>query len=156
MRSPAPFFISYAHKDSPDVERFRDVFEPLLESSSGFAFCEWMDQLILPGERWLAEIRLALDRSRFGLLLVSPRFLGSEFITQTELPVLLDKPTVVPVALHHIAFDGSMDLKGLDNRQVFRDSKGRTFDACRTMQGRRQFAAELFSQIDALLRKYPC
>jgi hypothetical protein len=156
MKLDAPFFLSYAHNDAADVERLRFVLAPLLKSSSEFAFGEWIDQQILPGEHWREEIHKALDGSRFGMLMVSPEFLASTFITQNELPPLLLKAKVVPVALHRIAFDGTMDLKGLESRQVFRDSKGRTFDACRTMQGRRQFAGELFTKIVALLRKYPC
>jgi len=154
MKQSAPYFLSYAHRDAKDVERFRDLLEPLLKTSTDFAFGEWMDHVILPGEHWRKEIDHALEHSRFGLLLVSPEFLASKFITETELPVLLAKPMVVPVELHRIAFDGSMDLKGLEDRQVFRDSKGRCFDACRAMPDRRDFARELFSKIVALLRKY--
>jgi len=154
MKQPVPFFLSYARHDSADVERFRDVLQPLLKSSSEFAFGEWIDQQILPGEHWRAEIEKALEHSRFGLLLVSPEFFASGFITQNELPMLLSKPMVVPVALQRIVFDGTMDLKGLEHRQVFRNSKGKSFDECRAMPDRRKFAAELFTKIVALLRKY--
>src|SRR5438045_3480915 len=129
MRQPTLFFLSYARHDSADVERFRGVLEPLLKTSSTFQFGEWMDRQILPGEQWRTEIDQALKGSRFGLLLVSPGFLASEFITQKELPPLLAKPMVVPVALQRLLFDGTIDLKGLEDRQVFRDSKGRSFDA---------------------------
>ena len=155
MKQPTPFFVSYARRDLADVDRFRLVLEPLLKASSEFAFGEWIDQQILPGEHWRAEIDRALERSRFGLLLVSPEFLASEFITREELPVLLAKLMVVPVALQRIVFDGTMDLKGLEDRQVFRDAKGRPFDRCRSMPARRDFAGELFSKIVALLRKHP-
>lgn len=153
-----PFFLSYARRDSEsgDVERFRSVLEALFKSSSKFQFGEWMDRQILPGEHWRAEIEQALEGSRFGLLLVSPGFLASDFITETELPPLLEKAMVVPVALQRILFDGTMDLKGLKDRQVFRDSKGRSFDGCRTSADRREFALELFSKIVALLEKNPC
>jgi hypothetical protein len=156
MRQPAPFFLSYARQDSPDVERLRGVLEPFLKTSSRFQFGEWMDRQILPGERWRAEIDLALARSRFGLLMVSPGFLASDFIMEKELAPLLAKPMVVPVELQRILFDGTMDLKGLKDRQVFRDSKGRSFDGCRTMPARRDFALELFTNIVALLEKHRC
>jgi hypothetical protein len=90
------------------------------------------------------------------LLLLSPGFLASGFITKEELPALLAKRMVVPVELQRILFDGTMDLKGLGDRQVFRDSKGRAFDGCRTPLDRRGFARELFTKIVALLEKYPC
>ena len=155
MMESCPFFVSYAHRDMADVQRFRLVLEPLLKASPAFAFGEWTDHQILPGEHWRGEIDQALERSRFGLLLLSPEFLASKFIAQDELPLLLAKPMVVPVALQRIALDGSMDLKGLKDRQIFRDAKGRPFDRCRGMPERRDFAAELFAKIVALLRKYP-
>ena len=156
MKQPAPYFLSYAHKDLADVERLREVLSPLFKASAEFEFGEWIDQLILPGEHWKKEIEDALAANRFGLLLVSPEFLASSFITNHELPELLAKPLVVPVGLHQVLFDGSMDLKGLGDRQLFRDLKGRTFDGCKTMEGRRRFARELFTKTIALLKKYAC
>ena len=154
MRQPAPFFVSYAHKDEPDVKRFRNVFEDYLNSSPHFDFGAWSDHLILPGEHWRTEIETALDKAKFGLLLVSPAFLTSPFITKHELPQLLAKPMVVPVALQKILHDGSFDLKGLQDRQIFYDSKHRSFDGCGRMTGRRDFALELFTKINALLHKH--
>jgi TIR domain len=154
MKQAAPYFVSYAHDDAKDVARFRELLEPLLKTSPEFAFSEWSDHVILPGQHWRQEIDQALERARFGLLLVSPRFLASDFIVKNELPALLVKPIVVPVELNRIAFDGTMDLKGLENRQMFRDSKGRSFDACRVKVDRSDFAMELFKKIIALLRKY--
>lgn len=156
MRAPVHFFLSYAHADSADVARFRDVFEPLLQISPKYEFSGWSDHLILPGERWRQEIAGALKSCRFGLLLVSPRFLASPFITNEELPELLAKPMVAPVALQRISFDGLMDLKGLEARQVFHDSKGRSFDGCGRKSGRRDFARELMGKVGQLLEKYPC
>ncbi len=156
MKHPAPFFLSYAHADSPDVNRFLEVLRPQLQTSSAYDFGEWNDHLILPGEKWREEIEQALIKCKFGLLMVSPQFLSRDFITAEELPDVLAKPMVVPVGLHPILFDGSMDLKGLADRQLFRDSKSRTFDGCRTPPLRRDFARELFTQITALLKKNAC
>jgi TIR domain len=156
VRPRVPFFLSYAHRDSAGVERFRSVLEPFLQASARFEFGEWIDRRILPGEHWRSEIDDALHHSRFGFLLLSPAFLASKFITTEELPRLLAKPLVVPVELQRILFDGSLDLKGLEHRQVFHDTKGRSFDECRAMTARRDFARELFSQIVALLEKHSC
>ena len=156
MKPPAPYFISYAHADASDLKRFREVLEPLLKASATHAFAQWTDHQILPGEHWRVEIDSALARSCFGLLLLSPSFLASPFIIKNELSPLLEKPRVVPVELHRLLFDGTMDLKGLENRQIFRDSKGKSFDACRTPPDRRNFALELYGRIDAILKKYPC
>jgi hypothetical protein len=155
MRVRTPFFVSYAHPDSRDVDRFRAVLGPLLKAASEYEFGEWTDRQILPGEHWREEIEEALNGSRFGLLLLSPNFLASEFITKSELPALA-KATVVPVELQRIILDGTVDLKGLGQRQIFRDSKGRSFDKCRSSADRRDFARELFMKLVALLEKYPC
>ena len=148
------YFLSYAHADQADVDRFLDVFQPQLASAAGYHFKLWMDRHILPGENWKAEIAQALDKADFGLLLVSPQFLSSRFITEVELAALLSKPMVVPVALHPVLFDGTMDLKGLAERQIFRDAAGRAFDECRSMHTRRAFVRELYQQIHKLLGKY--
>jgi hypothetical protein len=153
MTTPAPYFLSYAHADQSDVDRFLHVLLPLLKISPKFDFTLWKDNAILPGEHWLDEIDAALDACRFGILCLTPNFLASDFITKTELPVLLAKPLVVPVAIHHIPFDGSLDLKGLEKRQIFH-LKGRTFDACNTGAARREFAEAINRQIAALLDKY--
>ena len=151
-----PYFLSYAHADAADVRRFEEVLRPLLVSSPQYEFRAWKDTGILAGERWREEIDGALRECRFGILCVSPNFLASGFITKAELPALLEKPLVVPVGLHPISFDGDMDLKGLAERQLFRDSRGRTFDRCGRMTSRREFAMELYRQIVKLLEKTPC
>lgn len=153
MKKKAAYFLSYAHADSSDVARFREVMEPVLKISAEYEFGGWTDHQILPGEHWRTEIDAALETAAFGLLLVSPAFLASGFITRNELPALLAKPMVVPVALQKIAKDGSFDLKGLEDRQIFYDSRQRAFDGCGRMTGRREFANELFQKIVALLKK---
>jgi hypothetical protein len=150
------FFVSYAHENAADAKRLFAVLEPLLRSSSKFNFSSWMDHQILPGEQWRAEIERALAEAHFGFLLLSPHFLASKFISENELPALLAKPMVIPVALQQIPLDGSVDLKGLADRQIFRDSKRRSFDACRAAPERRQFALELFTKVVALVEKHTC
>jgi TIR domain len=154
--TPVPSFISYAHSDSADVEKLRAVLEPLFKASAGYQFANWSDHAILSGEFWRAEIEDALRKAQFGLLLLSPEFLASTFISKEELPKLLAKAMLVPVALHAIPLDGSVDLKGLEERQIFRDSKGRAFGQCRTANDRREFALELFGKIHKLLEKHAC
>jgi len=80
-------FLPYAHDNRGDVERFRRVLEPPSRDPPSFHFGkfhfakfhfgEWTDQRILPGGHWRAQIEKALEQSRLGLLLVSPRFLAS-------------------------------------------------------------------------------
>ena len=136
------------------MEKLRKVLEPLFQTSAKFQFSGWSDHEILPGEFWREEIEQALQKAQFGLLFLSPQFLARGFITREELPPLLAKRMVVPVALHTIPFDESIDLKGLRERQVFRDSKDRAFDKCRAATDKRDFARELFGKIHKLLEKY--
>jgi hypothetical protein len=147
-------FVSYAHADSADVRKLMAVLDPLFKTSAKFEFSNWSDHEILPGEFWGREIEEALGKAQFGLLLLSPAFLASAFISREELPKLLAKEMVLPVALHAVPFDGSIDLKGLENRQIFRDSKGNAFDKCRGASNRRTFAMELFGKIHKLLEKH--
>lgn len=105
-----------------------------------------MDTDILPGKKWHDEIQTALQKSDFGLLLVSPAFFASDYIKDHELQQLLAKSMVVPVALHP-----TLDFKGLAERQIFRDNKKRTFDGCRDKRMQRAFVLQLHNKINALL-----
>jgi hypothetical protein len=145
------YFLSYAHADEDDVQRFNEVFLPQLATSGHYRYERWMDTDLLPGEDWNLKIKSALEDCRFGILLVSPNFLSSKYITGVELTALLAKPMVVPVALHPILFNGVMDLKGLAERQIYRDPQGRSFDQCGRKHTRRAFALDLHQKIEALL-----
>ncbi len=147
------YFVSYAHDDTEDVQRFNEVLRPQLATAAGYTFERWMDRDILPGEDWNLQIQNAVTACDFGLLLVSPAFLSSKYIIEKELAALLAKPMVVPAGLHPILFDGTMDLKGLAPRQLYRDPEVRTFDQCGRKHTRRAFALDLHQKITALLNK---
>lgn len=114
----------------------------------------WNDQEILIGEGWEEEIHQALAICRFGLLLISPNFLASRYITEVELPVLLNR-AVFPVMLEDVDFKRH-DLRGLKEKQIFRlptaKRKQLAYGKCRTDQ-RRRFVEALFRAIDARLDK---
>jgi len=50
----------------------------------------WSDQSIRPGDEWRRSIEETLDAATVAILLVSPHFLASDFISSDELPPLLD------------------------------------------------------------------
>ncbi|MBL8233127.1 MAG: TIR domain-containing protein, partial [Bryobacterales bacterium] len=152
-RRRARYFVSYAQADRKHVKALFDLLGPLFTAASEFAFERWSDQDILPGERWREEIEQAMRECDLGLLLVSPNFLASKFITKEELPYFLQWKPAVPVALVPILFDGSLDLKGLEEMQVFRDSDKRAFSERSAGNPRQRFAQELFRQICQRLQK---
>ena len=147
------YFESYAHADSSIEIKLMALLQEYLAISSDFDFVCWNDRAVLPGEDWRAEIDAALAACDFGLLLVSPAFLGSRFIIEVEMKKLLADKRVIPVALRRVAFDGSMKLHGLYRLQIFHDSHGRSFDECATSKARRDFVWELFTALVARLKK---
>lgn len=50
----------------------------------------WDDRTIKPSDDWAARIEEALARARMAILLVSPDFLASDFIVESELPPIVD------------------------------------------------------------------
>lgn len=51
---------------------------------------KWDDTEIAPGSEWKEEIANAIRSAKVAVLLISPYFTASEFIAESELPVLLE------------------------------------------------------------------
>ncbi|MDS4059698.1 MAG: pentapeptide repeat-containing protein, partial [Candidatus Contendobacter sp.] len=155
------YFVSYAHQNAKLRKDLLERLQSRLRIAKEYAFEAWQDGDILIGEQWRDQIQQAIVKCHFGLLLVSPEFLGSKFITEKELPHFLPSEKTpmawrraAPVGLKPIAFDGSMDLKGLEALQIFRDQEERFFSERATNNPKDAFADRLFQAILKMVRKH--
>ncbi|HHG85632.1 MAG TPA: NACHT domain-containing protein, partial [Bacteroidetes bacterium] len=154
------FFISYGHENATLKEDLLKRLGSYLKTAKNYEVQLWDDGEILPGDRWREEIEKNINRSHFGLLLVSPEFLCSEYITKNELPAFIqkapDQPGVnkraIPVGLKPILFDGSMDLKGLEEHQVY-INRGKFYSELNSRQRKDEFVKHLFQTIIKVLDK---
>jgi SAM-dependent methyltransferase len=79
-------FISYCHRDREWQRRLQTFLTPAFRSGR---LKLWDDTNIQMGSEWRAEIQAAIDRARVAILLVSPEFLNSKFIVESEFPEIL-------------------------------------------------------------------
>ena len=101
-------FICYAHKDNENPDPSKQWLDRLLEQLAPLELqgqaVIWSDQEIELGEEWHDKIQATLQQVKAAVLLVSPSFLASRYIRNSELPVLLknakDKGVVIlPILL---------------------------------------------------------
>jgi len=88
MKPRNNIFISYSHHDKEWLERLNTFLKPLIRSTQ---IDIWDDTKINPGANWHIEIENALNHAQIAILLVSPNFLASDFITDEELPKIFKK-----------------------------------------------------------------
>lgn len=91
--TPRAVFVCYAHADNESVDpkrrwldRFRTFVKPYVRQDD-FTVCS--DQDIKIGDNWHEHIQTHLGGAKAAVLLVSPDFLASDYIANSELPVLL-------------------------------------------------------------------
>jgi hypothetical protein len=157
-RTKVRFFMSYAHENAQLAGRFKNLILEQMGPSKGYEYEIWQDEeQLLPGVNWAEGIRDALQECDLGLLLISPSFLNSKFITDHELPVFVgnNAKACIPVMLGPINLKRH-DLKGLKTAQIFRfkTSNGhyKNLSDCNPRQ-RGQFCEQLFDQIENRLDK---
>jgi hypothetical protein len=158
MKNKITVFVSYARANRDLATRFLKKFNEQAAPSKLYQYVFWRDNDILVGEKWHEEIQVALAQCDVGLVLISPAFLGSQYIQEHELPKFLKSggKSVIPVLLQPIDLDRH-DLKGLQRTQIFRLERPRfaspkAYGECSGTQ-RDQFALKLFGQVEARLDK---
>ena len=150
------YFVSLAHADDDEVNRFLVLFKQNLKGAKNFEFVIWQDKMIQVGQNWREQIRQAIDECEFGLLLLSPSFFASDFIKRSELPNFIAPngaidglKKAIPVCLKPVSW-GVTDTYGVEAIQVF-GVDPRPFSLCSGTPKKEQFCKELFEKLIPLL-----
>ena len=105
-------FICYSHKDNKQ----KDALLTHLNSLSNSNIIRILyDQDIQPGNKWDEEIRHAISISELVVLLISPNFLASEYIRQSELPQIYqdNQKKIIPILIKPCNWTTNDQLKKL-------------------------------------------
>lgn len=107
-------FICYAHKDNESTELSQRWLDRLLEHLEPLNLQEqaeiWSDKKLEIGDEWHEEIQDTLQQVKAAVLLVSPAFLASKYIRNSEVPVLLKHAKergvkILPIILRSCLFN---------------------------------------------------
>lgn len=98
-------FVSYSHKDKEWLDLLMVHLKPLVRTEKVRI---WNDTDIKPGSKWRDEITENIEKSRIALLLVSPNFLASDFIMETEFPEILKHATNGKTIIYWVAVSFSL------------------------------------------------
>ena len=112
-----PVFVCYAQKDNESTDPKNRWLDRLLEHLAPLGMQDlvnvWSDQRLEAGDFWDAEIKSQLQQAKAAVLLVSQPFLGSKYIRNSELPVLLKRAmehglTIIPIIIKPCLFAETM------------------------------------------------
>jgi tetratricopeptide (TPR) repeat protein len=122
---PVPtVFISYSHRDESWKNRLLPQLHALEQAGIGMRV--WHDRKIDGGDQWYPEIQEAMANAAVGVLLISPDFLASGFITKEEVPYLIERQEkhgmlLIPVLVRKCPWKAHRWLA--DRQMVPRDGK---------------------------------
>lgn len=141
-------FLSWCHLDRPLKAALLGDLIPALGLFTDLTVHWWEDSHLFCGEELTSAIVDQLDRTDFGLLLLSTRFFGRPFIRKYELPrfagAAADKKAL-PVALSPMPGTDNRDLGGIERQLVF-TREGKSFAELKGYQ-RIRFANDLAEAI---------
>src|SRR5262245_24996154 len=102
-------FISYAHRD----EDFRlELNDHLSNLQRQGLIATWHDRQIAPGQEWADQIDLALNEAQIILLLISARFMASDYCYAKEMTRAIERhdageAVVIPIILSACDWQGA-------------------------------------------------
>jgi hypothetical protein len=143
-------FLSWCHADRAAKDA---LVKPLLDNLrilNGVELRWWEDSHINIGENWRRRILARLSEFDYGLLLLSPGFFASGFITDHELPAFVGPRAVkgaLPVGMKRVPFDGTRTLHGVDRHQIFTLGPAGRFFAETRGADRERFASDLATAV---------
>ena len=96
-------FLSYSHQDT----QMKDKIITHLNALKYHGINCWIDDNIRLGEKWNNKIEVAINKSQVFILLVSKKFLSSDFIRDRELPEIKKRKNtlIIPVLLNDCSWD---------------------------------------------------
>lgn len=83
---PKKLFISYSSKNAEFIKRFVTHLQILKNNK---LIDPWYDRMIEAGTRWDESVRNEMKRSDIIIFLLSPDFLATEYIMETEIPLAI-------------------------------------------------------------------
>jgi hypothetical protein len=134
-------FVSYAHADQDWLEQLQLALRELPEE---VAIALWSDRRIVPATQWQSEIEQAITTAAAGVLLVSPSFFSSTYITTHELPSLLAAARSGEMALFPVILE-ECDCTAVSEFQAVNDPRQplSTLDAASRTEVWRRLSASL-------------
>ncbi len=114
QNEPMGVFISYSHRDE-ELKEELEVHLATLKRQGKIK--PWQDRSIEAGTEWDATIKAELEAAQIILLLVTPRFMASDYIHKVELARAMERhgdgtARVIPIIMKPV------DLKGTELRQL--------------------------------------